>query len=71
MSTTSYRNGSVDAQQLAVAGGTAQQAAQHVAAALVAGQDAVADHKGGGADVVGDDTQGNIVLCSSRRSGRR
>ena len=33
----------VDAKQLAMAGRTSQQAAQHVAAALVAGQHAVAD----------------------------
>ena len=43
-----------------MAGGTAQQAAQHIAAALVLRDDAVADHKDGGADVVGDHTQGNI-----------
>ena len=54
----------VDAQQLTVAGGAAQQTAQHVAAALVAGQDAVADHEGGGADVIGDDTQGHVALVA-------
>ena len=53
--------GVVDAQELAVAGGPAQQAAQHVAPALVAGQDAVADHEDGGADVVGDDPEGDIL----------
>ena len=52
----------VDAQQLAVAGGAAQQTAQHIAAALVAGQDAVADHECGGADVVGDDAQAHVPL---------
>ena len=54
----------VDAKQLAVAGGSSQQAAQHVAAALVAGQHAVADHKGSRADVVGDDAQGHVFLAA-------
>ena len=58
------QEGLIDAQQLAVAGGPTQQAAQHVAPALVAGQDAVADHHGGGADVVGDNTQGHISLVA-------
>ena len=39
----------------------AQQAAQDVAAALVARQHAVADHKARGADVVGDDAQGDVA----------
>ena len=54
------QEGTVHTQQLSVAGGPAQQAAQHIAPALVAGQHAVADHKGGGADVVGDDPQGHV-----------
>ena len=54
----------VDAEELAVAGGSSQQAAQHVAAALIAGQHAVADHKGSRADVVGDDAQGHVFLAA-------
>ena len=54
----------VDAKQLAVAGGSSQQAAQHIAAALVAGQHAVADHKGSRADVVGDDAQRHVFLAA-------
>ncbi len=56
------QEGLVDAQQLAVAGGPAEQAAQHIAPALVGGQHAVADHKHGGADVVGDHPEGHVLL---------
>ena len=42
------------AQLVAVADGAAHDPALHIAAALVAGDHAVADQKGGGADVVGD-----------------
>ena len=49
-----------DAQQAAVAGGPAQQAAQDIAPAGVGGGNAVGNHKGGGADMVGDDPQGNV-----------
>ena len=56
--------GLVDAQQLAVAGGPAEQAAEHIAPALVGGQHAVADHEGGGADVVGDHPEGHILLVA-------
>ena len=56
------QEGLVDAQQLAMAGRPAQQAAQNVAPALVGGEHAVADHKGGRADVVGDDPQGDVLL---------
>ena len=51
-----------DAQHTAMAGSTAQQAAQHIAAALVGGQDAVGHHEGAAADVVGDDADGDISL---------
>ena len=54
----------VDAEELAVARCAAQQTAQHVAAALVRRQDAVRDHHDGGADMVGDDTQGHIGLVA-------
>ena len=54
------QEGLVHPQQLTVAGGPAQQAAQHIAPALVGGEHPVADHKGGGADVVGDDPQGHV-----------
>ena len=51
-----------DAQELTVTGGTAQQAAQDVAAAVVGGMHAVAHKHDGGADVVGDDAQGHVGL---------
>ena len=44
--------------------GAAQQAAQNVAAALVGRDNAVADHHNGGADVIGDNAQGNIGLVA-------
>ncbi len=47
-------------QQPAVAGGPAQQAAEHIAPALVGGEDAVANHEHGGAHMVGDDAQGDV-----------
>ena len=56
------QEGAVHPQQLSVAGGAAQQAAQHIAPALVAGQHTVADHEAGGADVVGDDPKGHVLL---------
>ena len=56
------QEGAVDAQHTTVAGGAAQQAAHNVAATLVGGQNAVGCHKHGGADVVGDDADGDIVL---------
>ena len=56
--------GLVHAQELAMAGGAAQQAAQHVAAALVGGQNAVADHEDAAADMVGDDAQGHVHLMA-------
>ena len=52
----------LDAEQPAVAGSAAQQPSQDIAAALVGGQDAVADHEGGGADVVGNDAQRDVGL---------
>ena len=58
------QEGTSHAQETAMPCGTAEQAAQHIAAAAVAGQDAIGDHHGSGADVVGDDTQGNIGLVA-------
>ena len=58
------QEGTVHAKELAVTGSPAQQTAQHVAAALVGGQDAVADHHDGGTDVVGDDTQAHVGLVA-------
>ena len=58
------QEGLVHAQQLAVAGGPAEQAAQHVAAAFIRGQHAVGDHEHGGAAVVGDDAQGHVALVA-------
>ena len=45
----------------------AQHPAQHVAAALVAGRDAVADEHEAGPDVVGDDPQPHVVGAALRR----
>ena len=53
---------SVNAEQAAVTCGTAKQTAQDIAASVVGGHDAVADHEGGGTDMVGDDAEGNIGL---------
>ena len=58
-----HQEGAADAQHPAMAGGTAQQTAQHVAAALIGGQDAVGHHEGAATDVVGDDADGDVVLC--------
>ena len=52
----------VDAQHAAMARRAAQQAAQHITAALVGGQDAVRHHEHRGTDVVGDDADGDIVF---------
>ncbi len=51
----------LDAEEVAVADGLAEDAAQDVAAALVAGEDAVADEEDGAADVVGDDAEGLVL----------
>ena len=56
--------GLVHTKELAVAGSPAKQAAQHIAPALVGGQDAVADHKGGRADMVGDHAQRHVHLVA-------
>ncbi len=61
--------GVLDAQQAAVVDGATQQAAQHVAAAVVAGQDAVTDHEGHGAAVVGDDAQAAVGAGGGARVG--
>ena len=53
---------------LPVAHGAAHDLAQDVAAALVAGQDAVGDEEGRGAEVVGDDAQRDVVVGRRRRS---
>ena len=52
----------VHTQQLAVTGSPAQQTAQHIAPALVAGQNAVGDHEGRCPDMVRDDPQRNVHL---------
>ena len=52
----------LDAEHAAVADGAAQDAAQHVAAALIRRQDAVHDHDSHGARVVGDDLQRDVRL---------
>lgn len=53
---------SVDADQASVTGGAADQAAQHVALAVVGRQNAVRDHEADGADVVGNDFQSQVAL---------
>ena len=52
----------LDAEHAAVADGAAQDAAQHIAAALIRRQDAVHDHDSHGARVVGDDLQRDVRL---------
>ena len=53
----------VDAEKLSVTRRTPQKPPQHIAASLVRGQHAVADHERGAADMVGDDAQRNVRLC--------
>ena len=56
------QEGRIHAQQLAMPGSPAEQTAQNIASALVAGQNSIGNHEGGSTDVVGDDTQGNVHL---------
>ena len=61
----------VEAERAAVAHGAAQDAAQDVVAVVVAGLDAVGDGEAQGADVVGDDAEGDVdrfVRLRSRAS---
>ena len=51
-----------DANQTAMAYSAAQNAAQHIAATLVGGQNAVANHKGHAAGMVGNNLQGYIRI---------
>ena len=51
----------LDAEQASVVDGAAEQAAQHVAAALVRGQDAVRDHERHGAGVVREDAEALVA----------
>ena len=51
-----------DAQHAAMTDGTTQDAAQHITASLIGGQDAVHDHYSHGTGMVGDNLQRNI-LC--------
>ena len=57
-----HEEGAADAQHTAMTGSAAEQTAQHVAAALVGGQDAIRHHEGAAADVVGDDADGDVLL---------
>ena len=50
------------AQLIAVTNSTPQDAAQHIAAPLVVWIDAVADQERGGSAVIGDHTQGDVLL---------
>ena len=52
-------------------GGPTQQTAQHIAPALVGGQDAIADHHDRGTDVVGDDPQAHVRLVAFAVVGAR
>ena len=56
------QEGMVHTQQLAVTGSPPQQTAQHIAPALVAGQNAVSDHKGRCPDMVRDDPERHVHL---------
>ena len=49
-------------EHLAVSRRAAQKSAEHVSASFVRGNDAVAHHEGGRSDMVGDDSQGNILF---------
>ena len=51
-----------EAEGAAVADGAAQDAAEHIVPVGIAGLNAVTDGKGERADVVGDDTEGDIVF---------
>ena len=55
------QQGILAAHDMGMAGGAAEDAAQHVAAALVGGHDPIGDQEGGGAQVVGDHPVGNRV----------
>ena len=56
------KEGFLNTKETAVACGPAEQSAKHVAPTLVGGQHPVADHEGGGTDVIGDDAQGNVLV---------
>ena len=58
------------AQLVAVAQGAADDAAQHIGAAFAAWNDAVDDHEGGGADVVGDHAQRLVFQVGGARFAR-
>ena len=52
----------VDAEELTVTAGAADNSSEHVAAALVGGDNAVGDHEGSRSYVVGDNANGNVVV---------
>ena len=58
------------AQLVAMAQGAADDAAQHIRAAFAARNDAVDDHEGGGADVVGDHAQRLVFQVRGARFAR-
>ena len=58
------QQGLVHAQELAVASCPTQKTAQHIAPALVGRQHSIADHEGGGTDMVGNDTQRHVHLMA-------
>ena len=53
------------AEESAVTRGASEQTAKHVALAFVGWHNAVADHEGGAADMVGDHAQRNVALVVS------
>ena len=56
------QEGALNAEQSAMTCSTAEQSSQNVASAFIGRKNTVTDHEGGRADVVGDNTQGNICF---------
>ena len=57
-----YKERVIDAEQLSVTAGAADDAAEDVSAPFVGGNHAVGDHEHGASHVVGDDTDGDVVV---------
>ena len=68
---SSIEERSFESEQRSLADSAPHDLAQHVAAAFIRRNDAVADQKGGGADVVGDDAQGSVGRRRVCRTARR
>ena len=52
----------VDAEQSSVTGSATDQTAKYIASSLIGGHDTVGDHEGSGTDMVGNQTDRNILL---------